>query len=189
MAGNKLLSCSRDGHVCFWNTTGQIPVTVGEFRLFEGTPHSLSRLLVMKKQHIFVTFTTLDGDLSKATVPSRMSPMVWRYSNPPERLAGLEGCTDEVCCTSTVHLSSGTGSLVALGMKNGVVKVYSVPHFVLTAELIFAEMDGCDCCEISATLVSADLLWNSPLVQLTDVLIATLWSNGVAKVCRASDQA
>ena len=185
MAGNKLLSCSSDGHICFWNTASQIPVSVGEFRLFQGTSQLLSRLLVMRKQHHFVTFTTLSDMTSMVSLSSHLSPMVWRYSNPPERLAGLEACKDGVCCASAVHLSGGAGSLVALGMKNGVVRVYSAPQFVLAAELIFAEMDGCDCTEISATLVSAELLWNPSLVQLTDILIATLWSNGVVKVCRA----
>lgn len=184
MGGNKLLSCSSDRHISFWNTAGQIPVNVGEFHLFQGTSQVLSRLLVMKKYHHFMTFTTQEADArSKTASNSHLSPMLWRYSNPPEQLAGFDVCTESVCCASAVHLPGGTGSLVALGMKNGVVKVYSAPQFVLAAELIFAEMDGCDCTEISATLAST--IWKISQSQLTDVLIATYWSNGVVKVCRA----
>lgn len=181
MGGNKLLSCSSDRHVCFWNTSGQVPVNVGEFHLFQGTSQLLSRLLVLKRQHRFMTFTTQEATTSSSR--SQLSPMLWRYSNPPEQLTGMDICTESVCCASIIHLPGGPGSLVALGMKNGVVKVYSAPQCVLAAKLIFAEMDGCDCIEISATLASA--VWNLSMVQLTDVLVATLWSNGVVKVCKA----
>lgn len=181
MRGNKLLSCSSDRHICFWNTAGQVPVSVGEFHLFKGTSQLLSRLLVLKRQHRFMTFTTEEADTSSTR--SQLSPMLWRYSNPPEQLTGMGVCSERVCCASVIHLPGGASSLVALGMKNGVVKVYSAPQCVLAAKLIFAEMDGCDCIEISATLASA--VWNLTVAQLTDVLIATLWSNGVVKVCKA----
>ena len=153
-----------------------MPVGLGAFSVCEISCEQLVSLLVVDTDH----FMALSRSVSDH---SCLKPRVWKYANPPcVHHCFLNELTDSVCCAGVVQVGRSQ-SLIALGLANGVVNIYSSPQFALCAQLMFEDMNEFNCVKMAATLETS-LNNHTKHPTLSDVLIVTLWSCGIIKVCK-----
>jgi WD40 repeat protein len=178
IVGNQMISCSEDGQVYFWSVGGPMPVGLGSYTVCEAGAEELVSLLIVDQEYHFMALSK-----SISSEVSHLTPCVWKYGNPPSVVDCLRELTSSVCCAGVVEFAPSQ-SLVAIGLANGIVNIYSSPHFVLSAQLLFEDMNESSCVKMAATLETLPASHNNH-PSLADALIVTLWSCGVIKICKA----
>lgn len=143
---------------------------------------------------------SITSDVARLAVNGESLPVVseqqsgcyitlWQFNRPPRNLKTIANLGDVVC--SSFHHYAHTGNMfLAVGMRDGTVKIFNIPNFSMASELHFSEMKGKDCVHIALNLSREAPLINQAYFRnpFRDLILTSVWSDGKVMVCQVARQ-
>ncbi len=114
---------------------------------------------------------------------------LWQFNKPPRNVKTVAKLGDVV--STAFHFHSHVNSMfLAVGLKEGTVKIYNLPSFTVASELHFSEMKGKDCLHVALNLSREVPLQNYAYVRnlFRDLILTTVWTGGKVMVCQVARQ-
>ena len=140
--------------------------------------------------------TTLSPLSSSSTSPplnssssSQFAIKLWEFDKPPKLSKVIRDIGPVIC--SSFHCHNPPGNMfLGLGMRDGVVKVYNVPTFMLASELHFELLSGKDCVHIQLNLSREAPLITQAYYRnpFRDLILTSVWSDRKIFVCQVAKQ-
>ena len=114
---------------------------------------------------------------------------LWQFNRPPKSLKSIRNHGD-IVSTSFHHQMHIGNMFLAVGMKDGTVKIYNVPNFTVASELHFPEMKASDCIHVALNLSREAPMFNNAYFRnpFRDLILTTVWSDGKVMVCQVARQ-
>ncbi len=115
--------------------------------------------------------------------------ILWQFGKPPQKVKVISKLGDVV--STAFHFHGIVNSMfLAVGMREGTVKIYNLPNFTVASELHFSEMKGKDCLHVALNLSREVPLPNHAYVRnlFRDLILTTVWSGGKIMVCQVARQ-
>lgn len=114
---------------------------------------------------------------------------LWQFGKPPRNVKTISKLGDVV--STAFHFHSNVNSMfLAVGMREGTVKIYNLPNFTVASELHFSEMKGKDCLHVALNMSREVPLPNHAYIRnlFRDLILTTVWSGGKIMVCQIARQ-
>lgn len=151
--------------------------------------NQLARLSVVAEE---TAATPLGGGAPPAATPPLPSHepatsciTLWQFDHPPRTVKTVFLIGDVI--STAFHHQLNCGSMfLAVGMRDGTVKIYNVPTFSVASELHFSEMKGKDCLHVALNLSRESPVTSYYRHPLRDLILTTAWSDGKVMVCQYS---
>ena len=115
--------------------------------------------------------------------------ILWQFNRPPRSLRTITNLGDVT--SSSFHHHAHTGNMfLAVGMRDGTVKIFNIPNFSMASELHFSEMKGRDCVHVALNLSREAPLINQAYFRnpFRDLILTSVWSDGKVMICQVARQ-
>ena len=112
---------------------------------------------------------------------------LWEFNKPPKFVQAYN--INGMVISSSFHCHNPPGNMfLAMGLKDGTVRILNVPGFSVASELHFSEMKGKDCNHIALNLSREAPLITQSLFRnpFRDLILTTVWSDGRIMVCQVA---
>lgn len=114
---------------------------------------------------------------------------LWQFNRPPRSLKTVSSI-GEILSTSFHHQTHMGNMFLAVGLREGTVKIFNIPNFSVASELHFPEMKDRDCVHVALNLSREAPLFNNAYFRnpFRDLILTTVWSDGKVMVCQVAKQ-
>lgn len=117
------------------------------------------------------------------------SVKLWEFGKPPKVVKVISA--DGTVVSTSFHCHTPPGNMfLGLGLKNRIVKIYNIPNFTISSELHFPEMKGGECVHIKLNHSREVPLLTHAYYRnpFRDLILTSVWSDGVVMVCQVAKQ-
>ena len=142
----------------------------------------------MEKMIQDMTQLRVGNDPPTTTTTFEDTVSLWQYGMPL-RPTKVQSNLGEIVTTAFYQAHTGN-MFLAMGLRDGTVKILNLPNFSVASELHFPEMEGKGCLHVALNLSREVPLMNPNYYRnpFRDLILTTAWSDRKVMVCQVARQ-